>query len=53
MEQLSLFDTLKKAGSQIEHIRVTAQQTEELKREMALAILDYYQKESEDNEQHT
>jgi hypothetical protein len=53
MEQLSLFDTSEKADSQIEYIRLTAQQEEELKREMAFVIIDYYRKESEDNEKHT
>jgi predicted HicB family RNase H-like nuclease len=53
MEQLSLFDVREETIGQADCIRFTEEQEEELKREMALAILDFCRKESDDHDQCT
>jgi hypothetical protein len=44
MEQLSLFDGWEEIASQTDYVRFTGQQQEELKEQMALAIIDIYRK---------
>ena len=53
MEQLSLFDEWEGIESQTCHVGFTQQQEEDLKKEMALAIIDFYRKESGDHDQRT
>lgn len=53
MEQLSLFDFSDGSGNNVSVAIFTEQQEEELKRAMALAIIEMHRKETDDYEKRT